>query len=358
MREKGLLLDVLINPQAMLELDIRGWNKILLESHILKLRARLAHDAMASGLWDEIPLEAQRILTNARIETEARHRKIRWEVNRVNRALFGFEDKIILVKGAAYLARNLACASGRTSVDIDILVAKKNLDIVENFLFMAGYGSRVLNDYDQQYYREWGHELPPIIHPDRLIEVDVHHNILQVTNRLSPNIDLMITEAKVLEGNLYVLCDEDMLLHSIVHQFVDGTVKGSLRNLLEQHDMFLEFSKRADFWPCFMKRAEALNFTRPVFYSLRYCRLFLETDMPDEVTFWAEKFAPNPLTLKVMDLMILRAMVPFGQGRSKLTDYLATNGLYIRSHALRMPPMLLATHLTRKFLRRLGFSKA
>lgn len=358
MTGQSLLLDILKTPSRMLNLDIDGWNKVLVESHLLKLRGRLANDAREYGLWEKLPVKVQQIFVSAQVEAEASQRKIKWEINRVRRALFGFEDKVILVKGGAYMAKGLKCSVGRTSVDIDILVDRKNLDIVENHLLRAGYGSQVLNDYDQQYYREWAHELPPLLHPDRMVEVDIHHTILQVTNRLSPRIELLIKAAVPLEDNIYVLSNEDMLLHSIVHQFVDGTLKASLRNLLEQHDLFNEFSVDPAFWHRFMTRAEDLNFARPVFYCLRYCRHFLNTNIPDDVMARTRQSAPGALKLKLMDLMVLRVMNPYGDGRSKLTDYLATNGLYMRSHWLRMPPLMLAKHLTRKFFRRLRPSKS
>lgn len=358
MIKQTLLLQTLKKPTTMLDLDIEGWNHLLYEAHLLKLRGRLAHDAIENDLWEQLPARAQTILSNAKITVIARQRKIMWEVNRVRRALYGFTEKVILVKGGAYLARGLKCAEGRTSVDIDILVAKKNLDIVENHLLLAGYASQVLNEYDQQYYREWAHELPPLVHPDRMVEVDVHHTILQVTNKLSPKIDVMIEAAVQVEDNIYVLCNEDMLLHSIVHQFVDGTLKASLRNLLEQKDMILEFSQDPGFWSRFMGRAEELSLARPVFYSLRYCKEFLDLEIPDDVMIRAKKSAPGFITLKIMDMLIFRAMVPYGEGRSSFTDYLATNALYIRSHWLRMPPMMLARHLIRKFFRRFAVQKS
>jgi len=355
-QKQNLLLQILKTPPLMTALDIKGWNQVLFEAHMLKLRARLVYDAEVNGLWSALPDKVQQILTNAKIETAARQRKIMWEMNRVSRALNDFKDKVILVKGAAYLTRNLKCAGGRDSVDLDILVSRKNLDIVENHLLLAGYVSQVLDDYDQQYYREWAHELPPLVHPSRLVEVDVHHTILQVTNRLSPDIDLMINASQPLEGHFHTLCDEDMLLHSIVHQFVDGTLKSSLRNLLEQHDMMMEFGVKPEFWTKFMDRAEALRLGRPVFYSLRYCAHFLDTPIPDAVMVRAKKNAPGRAVQKLMDLLIFRTMVPFGAAngrrRSKLTDFLSTNGLYIRSHWLRMPPMMLIAHLSRKFYRR------
>lgn len=358
MKNSDLLLSILKNPFQMTTLDAKGWNKILFEAHLLKLRGRLAYDAKQNDIWDGLPLKVCQILTNAEITAKAGQRKIMWELNRINRALFGFEDKVIVVKGGAYITQDLLCSMGRNSVDIDILVSKKNLDVVEDYLLKAGYESNILNKYDQHYYREWAHELPPLVHPIRKVEVDVHHNILQLTNKMSPHIDLMINSAVQIDGNLYVLSQVDMLLHSIVHLFVDGTIKASLRNLLEQHDLIIEFSKDPEFLPKLIDRAEELGFGRPLFYCLRYCQFFLQTPIPDNIIKAAEKFAPNKVILKLMDFMVLRTMQPYGQGRSKFSDYISTNGLYMRSHLLRMPPLMLMRHLMIKSLRRIGLLKS
>ncbi|PHZ86069.1 nucleotidyltransferase domain-containing protein [Paremcibacter congregatus] len=352
-KKHSLVLEALKNPTMMRDLDVGQWNALLLQGQLLKLSGRLACDAEASGIWDELPPKAQQVLTNARVSVAAQQRKIMWEVNRIRRALVGFDGKVILVKGGGYIAGGLTCAQGRHSVDIDILVARKNIDLVEDYLLKAGYESQILNEYDQHYYRDWAHELPPLTHPDRMVEVDVHHNILQLTNKLSPQIDLMIEAAVPQEDNIFVLAPADMLLHSIVHQFVDGTLKGSLRNLLEQHEMITEFGQSSGFWADFMDRAEQLGLRRPVFYCLRYCQHFFGTSIPQEVLAISAVAGPGPLTLKMMDMAVINSMVPYGEGRSRVLDYLATNGLYLRSHWLRMPPMMLFSHLTRKSLRRL-----
>lgn len=358
MTNRNLLLRILKNPAGMAQLGTGQWNSLLYDAHMLKLRGRIAYEARTTGLWQDLPEKVRQILTNAEVETEARQRKIRWEINRVRRALFGFKDKIILLKGGGYLARQLDCARGRICADIDILVARKNLDIVENYLLTAGYHSEILNAYDQKYYREWAHELPPLRHPDRMVEVDVHHNILQVTSRFSTDIDPMIRAAVPVGENIYTLCPEDMLIHSFVHLFVDGAIKASLRNLLEQHDMIMEFSRDDGFWSRLIDRAGEMKLARPVFYGLRYCRYFLDTSVPDNIMTRIEQAAPGAAILKIMDLMVKRTMVPYGGNRSKLTDYLATNGLYIRAHWLRMPFMMLVGHLAAKFRRRYGFGRS
>ena len=41
--------------------------------------------------------------------------------------------------------------------------------------------------YDDAYYRRWMHELPPLIHRERDRMIDVHHTILPLTARITPD---------------------------------------------------------------------------------------------------------------------------------------------------------------------------
>jgi hypothetical protein len=51
-------------------------------------------------------------------------RSLRWEVNRIQRALTSLDVPVILLKGAAYIVADLPPAPGRIATDVDILVPK------------------------------------------------------------------------------------------------------------------------------------------------------------------------------------------------------------------------------------------
>ncbi len=349
---KNILIRVLKNPMLMSDLSVRDWNELLREAKISNLAGRLSADAQDIGIKQELPAKVQNMFKSFDYQSRSSRRMITWEMNRVKRALNGTEDKVILLKGAAYIAKNLKCTRGRVSVDLDILIKKNRIDFAEEKFLAAGWQHHVENDYDQKFYREYSHELPPLIHPDRQISIDVHHSILPVTSRVYPDMNKLIDDAVPCIEGFYTFSDVDIILHSVVHLFQDGEVRSSLRNLLEQHDMFEEFGKNPDFWQKLVPRAIELGFTRALYYALRYSKMILGTDIPDHVFDAIKPYGPNIVVRSLMDWMVPGVMSPT-LGATGLSRWLSMNGLYIRSHWLRMPPPLLAKHLSIKFMRKI-----
>ena len=158
---------------------------------------------------------------------------MRWELNRIERALKHLRFPILLLKGAAYVAAGLP-ARGRLVSDIDIMVPRQALDGAEAALEAAGWRPIKLDPYDQRYYRTWMHELPPLVHPERGTVVDLHHTILPPTSRLKPDPAKLWSAAQPLgTGPLHVLAPPDMVPHSAAHLFHDGDLRLSLRDLVD-----------------------------------------------------------------------------------------------------------------------------
>lgn len=350
MTHENILVKVIKDPQVMTGLSIEQWNICLKEAKLSGTAGRLAYDAKRLNITDKLPLKVQDQFRGFIYNSGASIRKIQWEMNRVARALKGASEKVILLKGATYIAKDLICSKGRTSVDLDILVAKNRIDWAEEQFLAAGWKHQVINDYDQKFYREYSHELPPLVHPDRHISIDVHHNILPVTSRVKPDIKEMIAAVVKIDENFYVFCDVDIILHSIVHLFQDGEIRSSIRNLLEQHDLYEEFGQNPQFWQDLIPRAQQLGLTRALYYSLKFCRLIFETEIPEHITAQIKQYQPNFLARKLMNFMVLGVISP-NLGLKGIGRYIAMNGLYIRSHWLRMPPALLIKHLSIKFYR-------
>src|SRR3546814_3406600 len=98
---------------------------------------------------------------------------------------------IILLKGTAYAAAGLKAGIGRSIGDLDIMVPCARLDAVEAGLIAAGWEWVKPDPYDDQYYRRWMHELPPLIHKERDRMIDVHHTILRSEEHTSELQSLM-----------------------------------------------------------------------------------------------------------------------------------------------------------------------
>ena len=92
--------------------------------------------------------------------------------------------KVVLLKGTAYVAAGLKAGEGRSIGDLDILVARDDLPQVEAALLAAGWEWVKPDPYDDAYYRDHMHELPPLIHKLRDRMIDVHHTILPRTAAL------------------------------------------------------------------------------------------------------------------------------------------------------------------------------
>jgi hypothetical protein len=302
------------------------------------------------GLLDAIPAQARERLEWTRVRAERHRQAVAWEVSKIRQALGGVEPRLVLLKGAAYVLAGLPAARGRLFSDIDILVAHELLGQVEGELMLGGWVSNHLDAYDQRYYREWMHELPPMQHAKRQTVIDVHHAILPRTAQARPDPAKLRAAARPLAGQpgLYVLAPADMVLHSAVHLFHEGEFNHGLRDLFDIHRLLLHFGAQPGFWDELPARAHELGLERPLFYALRYCGRLLHTPVPGATLAAAEGGRPNRLLLALMDQLFGRALLP---DHPSCADWFSASArflLYIRGNWMRMPPLMLARHLFHK----------
>ena len=354
-----VILRVLKDPKLMARLSISEWNLLFVKGKDLAMLGRFYIMAKDHKILNDLPSKAQDLLFSAYNVSSNGYVRINWEMNRIKRALHEYQGKVVLLKGGAYISAGLKAAQGRQCSDVDILVSKSEIDLAEECFLSEGWISDLDNRYDQYYYRQLMHELPPLYHPDRNIIVDIHHSILPPTGRLKSNPEKLLSSAvKITNGEnsgFYILSNEDMLLHSAAHAFYDGEMTGGLRNLLEQRDLIEEFEKEKNspFWNNIIPRAKEMNLGRPLFYCLRYNQALLDLKIPKPVQEEIKVFAPNFFVLALMDFAVVQVLVPTQMNQKRFLGRIAAQALYIRSHFLRMPPLMLLGHLSKKFIRRL-----
>jgi hypothetical protein len=301
------------------------------------------------GLLREIPSAPRAHLEAAHIVALDHERLVRWEVYCIQRALFQVEPSFVLLKGAAYVMSKLPFAQGRLQSDVDILVRRSNLNAVESALLEHGWQNVNVEKYYQRYYRQWGHELPPLFHPERETIIDVHHNVLPEKGRLHPDQGKLLERAEPIDGSTYRrLCAADMVLHAAAHMFQSGDLSQGLRELMDVDGLIRFFSTRPAFWQELLERAPEMDMHRPLFYALRYSRLFLETPIPEFFISASQAWQPPRAILRVMDQLVLRALPPRLANMETLGSKSARWLLNIRSHWLSMPPLLLTRHLIHK----------
>jgi hypothetical protein len=350
-----LLLDLLNNPEQFPDLGVGEQDLLLRLLRRSGLLPWLFFRLQAGNLLDRVLPKIQDHLEGAKAVAAADERMLRWEVNRIRRALFGTGIPVILLKGAAYIHAALPMAKGRLVADVDLLFAKGDLDIVQQCLGRHGWREVKMNAYDQGYYRDWMHELPPMQHWERLTELDLHHTILPVVGRLKPDSQLLLDSIVPVAGEegVWTLSPVDMVLHAMVHLFYDADFDRGLRDMVDLDGMFRHFGESdAEFWSTLLPRARELGIARPLFYALHHLHTMMQTPIPAAVLADSRGDAAAWPVRTLMNFLIPRALVPGHPESANVARILAWWPLYVRSHWLKMPPGLLFSHLLRKLSRK------
>jgi hypothetical protein len=350
------LVAALREPGAVLAWPLPRLSELFQQARSARLTGRvLALCAQAGTPFEAWPPGPRGLAAAAQRVHQAQRTEVLREARHLDDALADLGAPVVLLKGAAYVAADLPAAAGRVFADVDVMVPRARLDEAEAALMLAGWLGDTSDGYDQHYYRTWMHELPPMTHVHRGTTLDVHHTILPLTARLKPDAAALFANAKPLPGMrcLHVLADEDMVLHSMAHLFMNEEVHHALRDLSDMDLLLRHFGQQADFWTRLHQRALALDLRQPLAYGLHWCATLLATPVPATAlqatrTFWP----PGPLAWCLASAWRQAFLGPSPQAHGAAWQ-LGLWALYVRGHWLRMPAALLARHLSIKAWRRL-----
>ncbi|WHO40209.1 nucleotidyltransferase family protein [Sphingobium sp. AP49] len=319
----ALLVGALHDPATVARLDAAGWNSLIAMARAERLIGTLA-------FWLErqaVPDAVRPILADARADAAREARQAIWEADRARAALAPIGLPVILLKGTAYAAAGLPAGQGRFIGDLDILVPRDRIDAAADALIAAGWEWVKEDPYDDAYYRQWMHELPPMIHTERDRMIDVHHTVLPLTARPTPDAAAMMADAVPITGGLYMLCAEDRVCHAVAHLLADGDLQGGLRNLWDIHTLL------ADADPAALEARAALHGIAPhVRQAQRLTAAIYGAG--GRLTLWDR---------------LVRARLLARNGWGQETRKALVFAFFVRSHWLRMPPLMLARHLFTKW---------
>jgi hypothetical protein len=332
------LARVLRDPASLGEVD---WTALIAAARAEQLIGSLAFRLQGRRL----PARVEAILETARRDFEQTRVQAVWESEMTRRALAPLGIPVVLLKGNAFLSANLDAGVGRSVGDLDILVPRDALEAVEASLLGAGWERvKEADGYDDLYYRRWMHELPPLIHRTRDRMIDVHHTILPETARPTPDAAALIEASLPLDpgspacagaGGLRILCPADMIVHAAAHLFADGDLSGGLRNLWDIDRLLRQFAAGdTAFWPRLAERARLHQLGRPVALALRLSARLFGTPVDCAVAGRAH------VTDRLFEARLL-ARNGWGQPVRPMLRF----AFYLRSHWMRMPPLMLARHL-------------
>lgn len=329
----------------------RQWEVLLGQARVSWLLPRLATHCQDLGDAVQVPTPVRRHLVAGLRWVERQAHEVQWELDCILRATASLNLPVVLLKGAAYTVAGLPPARGRMFNDIDLMVDRQQLDAVEGALMAGGWISAERDPYNQRYYREWCHELPPLEHVTRHSFLDVHHTITAPTSHFAVDGALLMQHVRPVgsSGRLFVLQPVDMVLHSAVHLFQEGEFDHGLRDLLDMDDLLRHFEQTEPaFWPSLFARADELALQVPLYHALFHVQRLFGTAAPEALARRVRALQPNLLARASMGWLLARALRPMHPSCNLPLSGLARATLYLRSHWLRMPLHLLLPHLVRK----------
>jgi len=331
------LVDLLARRRDPATLAPRDWDSVIGVARSEAMLATLAHRLADADLRPTVAA----LFADQRTAAKVAQRQALWEAEMARRALAPAGIEFVLLKGAAYAAAGMSCAAGRQIGDLDILVLAHDIRRTENLLLKAGWEWVKSDPYDDAYYRQHMHELPPMIHKARDRMIDVHHTILPRTHRITPDALALVSDAVASGASFAVLNPADMACHCAAHMLADGDLQGGLRNLWDFHTMTRDFAAvDPAFWGKLDARADLHGLRGPVRRAARLARDLYGAVLPggwdrqDPADRWFRR----------------RLLARDDWGR--VTNPLLEQAFYIRSHWLRMPPAMLAKHLWTKWRKR------
>jgi hypothetical protein len=353
------LIRAVLDPRSLLLLDLPAWEALLSCARRNGVLAYLGERACRSGVIDALPAVARSNLLSARTVAARWAQLARWELDRARRVLQDAGIPIVALKGVAYLLRDMPHAATRLLSDVDIMVPRSSIVAAENALLAAGWRDTVADPYDQRYYREWSHELPPLQFPGRLLVVDVHHTICAPLGTLRPDPGALWDDSESCNGSgVRVLSRADAFLHAAVHLFFDSDFDGRFRDLIDLHEMVLAFGDEPAFWPRLVERARVHGLERPLHLALEMLVRVLGSQVPAEARREARAIRSWVPTDAVMARVLDTALRPVNPEPWPRRHRALLWLLYVRSHWLRLPAYLLLPHLLRKSFRRAGRTSA
>lgn len=346
-RRFDAVTSLLRDPSLGQRFDDEMWEDVL---HILResdLLGTLCHLAIERGVFASYTDYAQRHLLSMKVYSARQAHQVAYECDLIRQRLQEAGVQCVFLKGAGYTLRKSCNSLGRIYSDIDVWVAKEQIDTAQAALRKDAWYSPPITDYDQRYYRQWAHELPPMKHLTRRTVLDLHHNIVPPVGGRAPDMSHLLEGVVVTGGGLLVLSAPAATLHSLIHLFNNEDWSSAFRDLIDLYLLLEEFGD-GDFWRTLLALANKTGFIQELVYGVVLLEQVLAYSAPESVREELSQRlvgARKSLLVKHVFVPALRPHHPLVcAGREKL----AIQMTYVRGHWIKMPLPILVGHLSMK----------
>ena len=340
----NLLIQLISERITVSSLSYTNWCDVIALSRQLGFLPFLYEKARCEEAIEFLPESVSSQLKSASLEVSRQQESINWHIKQLC-ANNPQPIKSILLKGAAYIAGNKPNAKYRLLSDIDLLVLKDAIGDAELWLFFNGFSISVSDEYDDFYYRQWMHELPPFVNSVSGMTLDLHHNILPLTSKRHIDSTLFFNKAKKVDTNLFLPCDEDLLIHSAVHLIQDSVFNRTLRDLSDQFWLLQDYAERHESTKLLIARSNELGLSNDLAKTLTLMNLVFERQLLKEEKSLIQTELENRFFWPLERYCYVTMLTQPVSSDWKLKHFFASSILYLKSHFIKMPLGLLLKHL-------------
>ena len=236
------------------------------------------------------------------------------ELDSILKELFKHNIKVIVLKGAALATTLYGNIGLRPFSDIDILVKKEDLGIVQKKIIELGYivdpqlKSPIKKGLPvERYYMKYHPHLPPFYKRTEHSNFERRGGIFlevhwALTAEMLPfNIDIKnvwerANESEIAENNVLVMSNEDSLIHMCVH-IARHRFSAKLREYTDISELCLSGID----WDYVARNVMENNIKNPVYWSLYLTKLILNADISED---FLERIKPGHLRTSIFNSII------------------------------------------------------
>ncbi|MEP7702701.1 nucleotidyltransferase family protein [Paraglaciecola sp. 25GB23A] len=340
------------HSESIAGLSLKQWEQLLRILRGADMLGSFYYFLQRHEQLSHVPDFALGHLLSAKRYADRQVQQVNAEVSLLAACLAIIDCKPVFLKGAAYVLNNSSNHFGRVMSDIDILVPKVDLLKVENALKSDGWLEKKLDDYDEQYYRKWVHELPPFTHPERGVSLDVHHTIIPpITGMIIPQHYLFGNKIKTEFGHL-TLSAEMVIMHCIIHLFYNEDYEKSFRDIVDIHMLLLDYESEHKL-TAINQVANDLHFAKEWHYALYLCDHLFNVKRIDTLSKDTRFYSLASINTLFIKVIILPALIPSHDLFDSRWNKFARFVMFLRGHFLKMPLKILIPHFFVKSLRAL-----
>lgn len=339
------LITLYLDPSSASKLTLEDWSSALLILRKAKMLARYAIRLRDTSNLSSLPNGVQRHFNNALTMAQRQAAQTVFEARAFQDIVSTIGVRPVFLKGAGYTLSNCGAATGRIYSDIDILVSKENIEQVEKMLAIHGWLHQEISDYDEQYYRNWAHEIPPLVHGERGTILDVHHNLVPIVSGKSLNMDALMQSCLCSVGEVDVFTPAGQFFHSAIHLFFNDDVSSAYRDLNDLY-LLIQFHEQSigDELP---KLVEQFGFEREIHLALHYLNKWYDYPVPDKLLSTYDKYQITGVEHFIFNIVTQPIHEAIDCKYQNLALWLAQ----VRGHLLKMPIKTLIGHTCQKLWR-------